>query len=250
MPGRSLIPALANISVRPVLTSGLSVPFSASPSACSALKSASTALMKSPLNMPSCLKARWTTPSALAAAWPRRTFFRHFTDKREVLFSGVEQLAEVWLDAVSVAPAGAEPLAIVAAGFGPLAGMFEDRLEFARRRARIIATNPELVERELIKLQGLAGELEHALVARGVGLNAAVLAAQAGVTVFHVAFTHWVEQDDPSAFRRLLDESLEELREVVAATPVRAAQRYRPPNRPPGRRPLDLTGRDHFRGAR
>ena len=44
----------------------------------------------------------------------------------------------------------------------------------------------------------------------------AILAAQAGVTVFHVAFAHWVEQDDPTAFRRLMDESLEELRSVTA----------------------------------
>jgi hypothetical protein len=44
-----------------------------------------------------------------------------------------------------------------------------------------------------------------------------ILAAQAGVTIFHVAFAHWVEQDDPTAFRRLMDESLEDLRSVTAA---------------------------------
>jgi hypothetical protein len=48
-------------------------------------------------------------------------------------------------------------------------------------------------------------------------VNAAILAAQAGVTVFHVGFARWVAQDDPAAFRRLIDQSLEELRSVAAA---------------------------------
>ena len=59
--------------------------------------------------------------------------------------------------------------------------------------------------------------LKSALVGRGVSENAAILAAQTGVTVFHVAFAHWVAQDDPAAFRRLIGESLEELRSVTAA---------------------------------
>ena len=161
-----------------------------------------------------------TTVAEIAerAGLTKRTFFRYFADKREVLFSGAEQLAEVWLAGVAGAPADADPMAMVAAGFEPLAELFEERLEFARLRAQIIAANPELMERELIKLQGLAGELKHALLVRGVALNAAILAAQAGVTVFHVAFARWVEQDDPTAFRRLLAESLEELREVAAPT--------------------------------
>ena len=81
---------------------------------------------------------------------------------------------------------------------------------------RIIAANPELQERELIKLQTLAAAHQGALVERGRRRNAAILAAQAGVTVFHVAFARWVAQDDPAAFRRLIDESLQELRSVTA----------------------------------
>jgi hypothetical protein len=95
--------------------------------------------------------------------------------------------------------------------------MFTERHDFARIRAGIIEANPELQERELIKLQNLAGAIKAALVERGVSANAAILAAQAGVTVFHVAFARWVGQDDPTAFLRLIDESLEELRSVTAA---------------------------------
>ena len=52
---------------------------------------------------------------------------------------------------------------------------------------------------------------------RGISVNAAILAAQAGVTVFQVAFAHWVQQDDPTAFRRLIHESLQELQSVTAS---------------------------------
>jgi AcrR family transcriptional regulator len=160
-----------------------------------------------------------TTVAEIAerAGLTKRTFFRYFSDKREVLFSGSHELQRLWLEGAAAAPADATPLAVVVAGLDPVAEMFTERHDFARLRAGIIDANPELQERELIKLQNLAGAIKAALVERGVSANAAILAAQAGVTVFHVAFAHWVEQDDPTAFRRLMDESLEELRSVTAA---------------------------------
>ena len=159
-----------------------------------------------------------TTVAEIAerAGLTKLTFFRYFSDKREVLFSGSHELQRLWLEGVAAAPATATPLAVVAAGLDPVAETFTERHDFARIRAGIIEANPELQERELIKLQNLAGAIKAALVERGVSANAAILAAQAGVTVFHVAFAHGVEQDDPTAFRRLMDESLEELRSVTA----------------------------------
>jgi AcrR family transcriptional regulator len=160
-----------------------------------------------------------TTVAEIAerAELTKRTFFRYFSDKREVLFSGSEELERRWVEAVAAAPPDASPLAMVTAGFDAVAEMFEERHAFAGVRARIVNANPELQERELIKLQTLAGGLAKALVARGVSHNAAIIASQAGVTVFHVGFARWVTQDDPAAFKRLMDESLEELRGVTAA---------------------------------
>ena len=160
-----------------------------------------------------------TTVAEIAerAGLTKRTFFRHFSDKREVLFSGSQELQRLWLEGLARAPAAASPLAVVTAGLDPVAEMFAERHPFARIRAQIIEANPELQERELIKLQRLAAAITRALVERGVPANAAVLAAQAGVTVFHVAFARWVQQTDPAAFRRLIEESLEELRSVTAA---------------------------------
>jgi AcrR family transcriptional regulator len=159
-----------------------------------------------------------TTVAEIAerAELTKRTFFRHFSDKREVLFSGAEELERKWLEAAAAAPPKATPIAMATAGFDPVAEMFVERHDFARIRAAIIDANPELKERELIKLQNLAASIQAALVGQGVSPNPAILAAQAAVTVFHVAFARWVEQDDPNAFRRLMDESLEELRSVTA----------------------------------
>jgi len=159
-----------------------------------------------------------TTVSEIAehAGLTQRTFFRYFSDKREVLFSGSGELGRLWTEAVAAAPAEEGPLDAVTAGFDPVAEVFMGRHEFARTRAAVIEANPELQERELIKLQTLAGAIEAALVERGVSGSAAVLAAQLGVTVFHVAFASWVRQDDPTAFRRLMHESLAELRSVTA----------------------------------
>ncbi|HET9171947.1 MAG TPA: TetR family transcriptional regulator [Actinospica sp.] len=161
-----------------------------------------------------------TTVAEIAerAGLTKRTFFRYFSDKREVLFGGAQELEERWLGGIATAPADAEPLEAVRAGFGPLAEMFAERHEFASLRARIIVANPDLQERELIKLHRLTGVIEEALVRRGIAEHAAALAAQAGVSVFHVAFGRWVRQEDPDSFGTLLDESLAELRSVTAPT--------------------------------
>ncbi|MBV9195795.1 MAG: TetR family transcriptional regulator [Solirubrobacterales bacterium] len=164
--------------------------------------------------------ATTVTEIAERAGLTKRTFFRYFSDKREVLFYGSEELERIWLEALTATPTDASPLAAVMAGFDPIAELFEGRLPFARLRAEIIMANPELQERELIKLQRLAESIKAALVERGIAHDAAMLAAQTGLTVFHVAFARWVAQEDPTAFRRLIDESLDELSEVITAEPA------------------------------
>ncbi|WP_375488930.1 TetR family transcriptional regulator [uncultured Jatrophihabitans sp.] len=154
---------------------------------------------------------------AEAAGLTKRTFFRYFADKREVLFDGSHEFRGRWLRGIDAAPASAAPMEAVAGAFDEVARLFEDRHSFARVRAQIISGHPELQERELIKLQLLSADVAAALAARGLSPNAATLAAQTAVTVFHVAFARWVSQDDPVALRRLIDESLSELRSVTTA---------------------------------
>ena len=160
-----------------------------------------------------------TTVAQIAdrAGLTKRTFFRHFPDKREVLFSGAAELEHIWTGRVSAAAAGSPALAAVITGLDAATGLLEQRHDFARMRAQIITAHPELLERELIKLQRLAEAIARALRDSGVPGHAATLAAQTGITVFSVAYSRWVLQDDPAALRQLIAESLAELRAVLAS---------------------------------
>jgi AcrR family transcriptional regulator len=159
-----------------------------------------------------------TTVAEIAehAGLTKRTFFRHFADKREVLFSGSEALEELFVTEIGAADESAGPLDAAAAALDAVASAFEERRELAARRQQIIAANPELQERELIKLASLAGAVADALRRRGVGDPAAMLAAETTITVFRVAFERWVDPANRKDLRRLTRESLHELRAITA----------------------------------
>ncbi len=164
-----------------------------------------------------------TTVAEIAerAGLTKRTFFRYFADQREVLFRGANELREMFVEAAAAAPASATPIeAALAAGLGAAGEMFAERQELARRRQAIIAANPELQERELIKLSSMAEAIAGALRDRGVSDLAAILAAQTAMTIFGVAFARWVDQPDPNALPRLISEALEELQALTAAAPA------------------------------
>ncbi|HET9073296.1 MAG TPA: helix-turn-helix domain-containing protein [Solirubrobacteraceae bacterium] len=160
-----------------------------------------------------------TTVAEIAerAGLTKRTFFRHFSDKREVLFGGGGAFEEMWVQAVRDAPAQASPLEAALAGTAGVAEFFAERFGSARLRSRIIEVNPELRERELIKLQHLAEVTAQALVQRGVAAGPARLSAQTAVTVFQTGWARWVLQDDPDALAGFMAEALAELRALTAA---------------------------------
>src|ERR1700710_483991 len=85
------------------------------------------------------------------AGLTKRTFFRYFADKREVLFSGSGKLVDLFVTTVAAAPASASPLDAGPAARAAAAGMLEPMREFSGPRQQIIAAHPELQERELIK---------------------------------------------------------------------------------------------------
>jgi AcrR family transcriptional regulator len=147
-----------------------------------------------------------------------RTFFRHFSDKREVLFYGQDQFLRAFIDGVDAAPPGASPLEVIASALRSAGSMFPDeRRPYARARQSVINQNPALQERELHKLAGLATAVAEALRARGVGEPAATLAAESGATVFGIAFSQWIREDET---RSLPDLTSGVLRELVSLTEV------------------------------
>jgi len=159
-----------------------------------------------------------TTVAEIAgrAGVTERTFFRHFTDKREVLFSGASDLQGLLVAAVTDAPAGATPLEAVTAALDAAAAMFEERREGSRRRQAVINANPELQERELSKLAGLASAMAEALRRRGVADLPASLVAEAAVAVFKIAFEHWIDPAARKDFSQLIRDSFDELRTVTS----------------------------------
>jgi AcrR family transcriptional regulator len=152
---------------------------------------------------------------AARAGLTARTFFRHFADKREVLFAG-SPLQGTLVDALDGAPASASPMEAVAAALGAASEVLADR-DFSRRRQLVINANAELQERELIKLAALSAALADGLRRRGVAEPVARLAAETGIAVFRVAFERWVAEPEDRGLVRVLRESFDELTALVSA---------------------------------
>jgi AcrR family transcriptional regulator len=150
------------------------------------------------------------------AGLTKRTFFRYFADKREVLFSGSEILEETMIKGVLEAPKKASPLDAVAAGLDASAEVFERIPDRAGKRQALLDANPELQERERAKLAHLAGSVAEALRKRGVKEPAAGLAADAGISILRVAFARWTGDPHGKDLRALLAEALAELKSVTA----------------------------------
>jgi AcrR family transcriptional regulator len=160
-----------------------------------------------------------TTVAEIAerAGLTKRTFFRYFTDKREVLFAGSELLEQQMVAAVEAAPATAAPLGLIGVALDAAARRFEEARDFAGPRHRIIASSHELQERELIKAASLAAALSRALGARGLGDAAATLAARTCLVVMQVAFEQWVDEPDRAPFQQVARDALAQLRQIAAA---------------------------------
>jgi AcrR family transcriptional regulator len=154
---------------------------------------------------------------AARADLTKRTFFRYFADKREVLFAGSAALKGAFVEAIAAAPADAGPLDAVAHGLDAMAGFFGKAGEHPRKRQAIITANPDLQERELVKMVGFAAAGAEALRVRGVKDPAATLAAEAGIAVLRVAFEEWAGGPAGKDLGTLLDQGMAELRAVAAA---------------------------------
>ncbi len=159
-----------------------------------------------------------TTVAEIAkrAGLTERTFFRHFADKREVLFWGQGALRDLVVNTVTDVPESAAPIDAVAAALDAAGALIQERRESARQRQAVITAHPELQERELIKLASLASAMADTLRGRGVPEPAASLTAEAGIAVFKIAFQRWINETGERTLPQLLRESLDELKAVTA----------------------------------
>ncbi|MFG3157373.1 TetR family transcriptional regulator [Streptomyces sp. NPDC048219] len=159
-----------------------------------------------------------TAEIAARAGVNERTFFRHFPDKREVLFHGEAELRAALTREVADAPADLRPLDVLLCAFRKAGRILEDNRRFSEPRLKIIAATPALRERDLAKAASLTEAVAEALRQRGVPDRLAGLAAHTGWAAFHQAAQAWI--DDPSqSLGAHLVRAFDDLRALSAAVP-------------------------------
>lgn len=162
------------------------------------------------------------TEIAERAGLTERTFFRYFTDKREVLFGGQDRLRELYALTIAAAPDSIAPLDAVATAVEAAVPVFHERRAFARQRQAVIDANPDLQERELLKRAALAAAMAGALRQRGVPDPAASLAAEVGLLAFTTAFARWVSAPDEGSgehdLAQLIRKAFDQLKSITAGS--------------------------------
>lgn len=160
---------------------------------------------------------------AARAGVTRRTFFRYFPDKREVLFWGSERVEALVTDGVHAAPEGSPVLEVVAAALAPIAKVSDDDPTWAayvRARYAIIEANAELRERELAKHALLAAAIGSALERRGVPPITARLAADAGLSAFDVGLRQWLADPKQRKMAKHIADAMRGLGSLLEGTVV------------------------------
>jgi len=133
-----------------------------------------------------------TAEIAARAGVTQRTFFRHFTDKRDTLFGQEIRLQTALVDAVAHAPPHLTPVQMILFALQAVEAIFVEQRAFIEPRYAVIAATPALNERELTKTTALTGLLASALEQRGITREIATLAAQASMAACNYAMTAWL----------------------------------------------------------
>ena len=134
-----------------------------------------------------------TTAAEIAAkaGVTERTFFRHFPDKREVLFDGDTAFIEALTSAVRHAPPALGPWDTLFLAFNAVKQIFVENRPFTEPRQRVIASNPALQERAVAKTRSVIAAVASALCERGLTVPQANLAAQMGMATLSHGVSAW-----------------------------------------------------------
>jgi AcrR family transcriptional regulator len=146
-----------------------------------------------------------------------RTFFRYFPDKDEILFADAEALNEALVHELLENADITQPLEAVAR---TLSGFNWEKLgsrDTLRRRGEMIASNPRLLERDLIKQHQMADGFRRALCERGVDPDIAELAANVGSQIFRTSYQKWLESGEGADLPTIADGVMSLLATIVPA---------------------------------
>jgi AcrR family transcriptional regulator len=160
-----------------------------------------------------------TVPEITArAGLTTRTFFRHFADKREVLFADSDQMPLLAARLVLGAPPELGPVEVVAHGFPTLAfEAFEGRLGQIKRRKIVMDGNAGLRERELRKMEELVDAIRQAFEDRGVTAVTAAVVAETAVGLVKVSLSRWIESDGREPLQTVMADSLQQLHDAFVS---------------------------------
>ncbi|WP_402465074.1 TetR/AcrR family transcriptional regulator [Isoptericola aurantiacus] len=169
--------------------------------------------------------ATTATAIAQAAGVTERTFFRHFADKRDVLFTPQDEFERPFLEAAAGAP-DPNVRALIEASVLAGAQSFRDRPRtWSRARQGILDAEDRLAERERSKLASLAGSLEDAFAERGADKVTARLGAEIATSTFRIAFHRWINSDDGANLVQVQQDVLRRLDDVLGTIEQRRAVR-------------------------
>lgn len=158
------------------------------------------------------------THIAERAGLTRRSYFRYFPDKREVLFGGSEHLPPALAEAVLTADPNAAPLTAVLDAVARVGAELVEHVDGATERRTVIDASPELRERERTKTAAIVEAIRDALKQRQVNAETAELVAQLATMASNNAFRHWIESEGRASFDSCLHAATDELRAALAET--------------------------------
>lgn len=161
--------------------------------------------------------AETTVPQITArAGLTTRTFFRHFVDKREVLFADEGDIPALATRLIAEAPASLSPMEVMVQGLETVAAThFAADVEYFKTRRAVIDSDDGLRERELRKLAALSEAIRSGFRDRGADDLAACLTAHVTVTVFSVSIGRWLAEDGKASLSSILHHTLGALRSVM-----------------------------------
>lgn len=161
--------------------------------------------------------AETTVPQITArAGLTTRTFFRHFADKREVLYGWVLQLPEYVEGVMTEAPTDLDVLGVIEWGLTTIAkSRLRDQHGYLKWHRSLVLTDASLQEREGQKNATLSEATRRAFLARGLDPLAATVAAHLAMTVFTVSLDRWLDLDDEAALPGVIRDTVERVRQLT-----------------------------------
>lgn len=152
-----------------------------------------------------------TTVAQIAAhaGLTTRSFFRHFPDKREVLFAAEEEGSTAGAEDTTAFMTPTNLMQSIERGLLASASKYEGRLEYLRTRQRVIESDEGLRERELRKRDDLSTAMIKDFKKLGVDDLKATLAAKIAVSIFSTAMTNWINQKSNKNLSEFVQESLD-----------------------------------------